>query len=387
MNSYENLVDLNSVEAASTLTNILYGAPASPFATKVRAYFRHKNIPFVEYLPSAGAITKVIRPRTGKMMIPIVITPQDQCLQDSSCIIEHFEERFPQNSIYPTSPKQQLVASLLECFGDEWLVNAAMHYRWDFKQSNLWFLINDLGKITTNNAPKIIHPFVGLLPYFVISRTARNLLGLNPGICTGVEKSFNQLIVDLDNHFKAYPYLLGERPSIADYSLCGVFAGCFFRDPHPKKILQRKTPNLIKWIKRVHDQEDARYGDFLPNDEVPASLIPVLKIMAKEQFPVLLATGARIDQWVQQHPERKSFPRVIGEIEFTVEGNVGKRKVLPYPYWMFQRSLQIYNQTQGQERDKLDQLLNEINGEEAFRNQAITELSYQNYKLYITSRI
>lgn len=383
MSSYETLIDINEAESASSLENILYGAAASPFATKVRAYLRYKNIPFEERDASARAMTKVIQPRTGKMMIPVVITPQDECVQDSSCIIEHFETRFSQSSIYPSSPKQKLVADLLECFGDEWLVNSAMHFRWDFGQSNFWFLINDLGKTVTNDFAKFLNPLVGLAPYFVISRAARAMLGLNEAVCRGIEISFVQLIKDLDEHFENFPYLLGGRPCIADFSLGGVFAACLYRDPHPKEIIDDNAPNLIRWIKRVHEQDDARYGNFVPNDDIPDTLIPILKRMVAEQFPVLQTTGDKIDQWVSQRPERKTFPRIIGELEFSIEGNTGVRKVLPYPYWMFQRCLDIYDQTDGEERLKLDELLRSIDGEKAFQNQAKTKLIYKDYKLRI----
>lgn len=63
-------------------------------------------------------------------MIPVVVTSDGECVQDITEIIDYFEQRCPEPSVYPAGAWQRLVSLLLEVYGDEWLVLPAMHYRW-----------------------------------------------------------------------------------------------------------------------------------------------------------------------------------------------------------------------------------------------------------------
>jgi hypothetical protein len=74
--------------------------------------------------------------------------------------------------VYPTTPLQRLVALLLEVYGDEWLVIAAMHYRWSFPE-NREFAHHEFGKVSEPEATpeqqralgeQLSKPFAGALP-------------------------------------------------------------------------------------------------------------------------------------------------------------------------------------------------------------------------------
>jgi glutathione S-transferase len=67
----------------------LYGAAISLYTGKVRAYLRYRNIPFVEESGSPEIFERV-----GFRMIPVVHTPDDQLIQDTTVIIDYFEEQF-----------------------------------------------------------------------------------------------------------------------------------------------------------------------------------------------------------------------------------------------------------------------------------------------------
>ena len=122
----------------------LYGAEVSYFTGKVRAYLRYKRIPFSEVLATREVYREIILPRVGWPVIPVVVTPEDETLQDSTDIIDELERRFPGSSIYPITPRQRLAALLLEVNGDEWLKIPAMHYRWN---KNYDFAIAEFGKL------------------------------------------------------------------------------------------------------------------------------------------------------------------------------------------------------------------------------------------------
>ena len=74
-----------------------YAAEISYFSGKVRPALRYKGIHFTELLPD---VPGVILPRTGLAFIPILVTPEDQTLQDTSDILDALEVRFPSPPLY-----------------------------------------------------------------------------------------------------------------------------------------------------------------------------------------------------------------------------------------------------------------------------------------------
>ncbi|OUS26889.1 hypothetical protein A9Q99_16880 [Gammaproteobacteria bacterium 45_16_T64] len=360
----------------------LIGTESSLFTGKVRGYLRYKKIPFTEQISSLQVYRKVIVPRTGKQMIPVLLTPDDECIQDTTCIIDHLEKDYPEHSVYPETPKQRLASILLECYGDEWLVMPAMHYRWQFKRYNLPFILKEFGQTAMPQLPGPLQYVIGSIPAFAFGGRYKPYFGVTKNMESAIESSYESLLADLETHFSQYPYLLGNRPSIGDYGFLGPFYAHLYRDPYPKKLMQQKAPNVLKWVERMQFSTDARYGDFLDNDEIPETLLPILQRMTREQFPVLEDTGIRLDKWTLTHPEKRQIKRIIGSHTFSIEGESSTRAVTPFSYWMFQRALKIYNDATT-EKNNLDGFLKDIQGESAFLNQSKTVLEYTKYRLNV----
>lgn len=66
----------------------MYGAGFSLYSGKLRSYLRKKGIPFVEKSPSVLTYRRFIVPCTGVRFIPVLHTPEDEVLQDTTVIIE-----------------------------------------------------------------------------------------------------------------------------------------------------------------------------------------------------------------------------------------------------------------------------------------------------------
>src|SRR3546814_7120911 len=77
--------------------------------------------------------------KTGAMVMPVVVTPEGEWLQDTTHIVDVLEQRFPDAPVLPATPRQRIVAELLEMWADEWWIPAAMHYRWSFPANSLLF--------------------------------------------------------------------------------------------------------------------------------------------------------------------------------------------------------------------------------------------------------
>lgn len=332
----------------------LIGAPVSYYTGKVRAYLNFKQIPYEETLSSDTAYKDIILPRVGFPIIPVVVTDEGETLQDSTDIIDAFEDRYPEPSIYPRTPLQRLVALLLEVYGDEWLVIPAMHYRWNLPENRE----NAVRRFGATAAPDAdpqeqleigqsrATRFAGMVPNLGITET-------NQG---AIEASYLQLLSDFDAHLAEHPFLLGSRPSIGDYGLIGPLYAHQYLDPASGRIMEAHAPRVADWVRRTHDPE-RHDGEFLDGDAVPETLLPLLGRMAREHIPVLMSTARHVADWAAEHPGERKIPRAIGTHPFTMEGVTEHRAIFPANLWMWQRAHDFYNGLDDESRDRARTLL------------------------------
>ncbi len=335
----------------------LYGAAISLYTGKARAYLRYRNIPFVE---ESGP--PEIFERVGFRMIPVLQTPDDELIQDTTDIIDHCEAVHGGPSVYPDGPAQRLVALLFEVYGDEWLVIPAMHYRW---AHNLDFILEEFGKTAIPDAnpdeqrafgEKISAPFRGSLPF----------LGITEETVAGVESDYESLLRELDEHFSAHQFLLGSRPSIGDFGLMGPLYAHNYRDPWSGEQMRRLAPNVARWVGSMNTPAP-NSGHFLPDDEVPRTLLPVLERLFAEAMPALMASLPANDAWIEANPQAEEIPRGVGEHEFTIGGKRGKRMIRSYSQWMLQRPLNHYQGLGSDGRARVDPLLATVGGLDLMR--------------------
>lgn len=347
------------------MTHQLIGTEVSLYTGKLRCYLKYKNIPFEDVLSTQQVYKDVILPRTGVGYIPVLITDDDIALQDTTEIIDFLETRYTDHSIYPSTPKQNLVSLLLETYGDEWLVIPAMHYRWNFEE-NRTFAISEFGRTSAPQVSKeeqiaigeaTSKPFAGALPR----------LGVTPEAIPAIEQSYLDLLADLDKHFAQHPFLLGSQPCMGDFGLIGPLYAHLYRDPMSGRIMDEHAPNVVAWIKRMIDPTPLS-GEFLANDEVPETLFPILQRMVNEQASVITQTIDQIAQWVEQN-EGNAIDRVIGKLKFTVEGTNNTRLTFPYMQWMWQRCHDFYHNQS--DKNVVSELLSSVNGLEELLNTPI----------------
>ena len=107
----------------------IHGIELSPYSVKVRSYFRYKGIPH-RWIPRSLDTDGEYQKYQKLPLVPLVVTPDNKGIQDSTPIIEQVEASHPEPSIYPTEPTARFISALLEEFGDEWGNKWMFHYRW-----------------------------------------------------------------------------------------------------------------------------------------------------------------------------------------------------------------------------------------------------------------
>lgn len=356
------------------MADILYAAPLSLYSGKARAYMDWKNIDYQEQLAYPDIYRDIIIPAVGRPVMPVVQTADKSIIQDTTLIIDHYEAIADGPSIYPDSPKQKLVALLLETYSDEWLVIPAMHYRWNYNEE---WVYGEFGKVALPDGDRASQyamgkergsTFRGFVP----------MLGINEVTIPGIEKSYEALLGDLNAHFTQYDYLLGSRPSIGDYGLIGPLFAHLYRDPASGEIMHRLAPKVAAWVERMVNVENPLSGDFLPDDEVPETLFPILERMMHEHIPYLQNTANMLREWSEQNSDT-DIPRAIGMTDFTVEGVTGQRIAIPFSLWMLQRSLDHYVSLS--DKSSCDALIEKIDGLGFKKFQSGPRLKFEDFKI------
>lgn len=354
---------------------IFYGVQLSFYAGKVRSYLRKKGLPFIERETShpdfAIAAKQVPTPKQ-----PLLVTPQGEVIQDTTEIIDFLEARHPENPVYPARPVQRFIAVLFELYGDEGLMKPAMHYRWNFPDQNDDFLIEEFGRFLR---PEPSQREAGLAAAKHLQTHMRiqviPALGVTPTSAPAIEAAYEALLDRLEEHFRVHPYLLGGRPSLGDFGMLAPLYAHLGRDPYPLALMKSRAPALNRWVERMNvaDAGLAEFPDvdasFLPEDQIPETLLPILSLMAEDYMPELLSILRSVDDWLEAQPEVPAgapFPAStqgmgtmapIGHHQVSLRGVEIELAIQYYSLWMLGRVHAEYDALDAEARGQVDEIL------------------------------
>jgi glutathione S-transferase len=232
-------------------------------------------------------------------IIPLVVSPEGEAMQDSTPIIEALEQRFPEPSIHPDDPVAAFVSALLEEFGDEWGNKWMFHYRWAREADQVSAaeriaasMSGATGEALARAAAGVRERMVGRV-WFV---------GSNAQTAPQIEDSFRDGVAAIERHLAGRPYLFGARPAFADFALWGQIYNAY-TDPTPGAILRERAPKVVAWCQRMLDPKAE--GPF----EAWATLAPTLAPLLREQV------GRRFLPWTVANAQAIAS----GAEEFSVE--------------------------------------------------------------------
>jgi glutathione S-transferase len=312
----------------------LYGWEVSYYTGKVRSYLRFKGIPYAEIAPNLFDYYFNLRRKTGVVAIPVVRTPAGEWLQDSSEIIDRLEARFPERPIVPATPVQRFAAYLFELWGDEFWLPTGLITRWCHLDENWAFLERDVADNLLPGWPRWLQKKAAAKIAHHMSRYLSNA-GVVPAQYELLERWTERQLDALDRHFAAYPFLFGTRPSLGDFGLIGPLYGHLSRDPWSSRHLIAPRRHLSAWLERMNGTQQSA-GEFLANDEISATLKPLVGSLLGEMLPYLEATLRVAEPALQKEAV---LPRFMDEIEFPLGNGRYRRPAMPYCLWMLQRML------------------------------------------------
>jgi len=235
---------------------VLYGADVSYFTGKVEAYLRYKEIPYRRVDVTWHTVATHLRRQTGVAKMPVVQTPDGVWLQDSTPMIDWFEERFPAAPVLPDDPVSAFFGRLLEDYADEWLWRPALHYRWSYA--------NDRRLLGARIAAEMMHdmPVPQALRAWAVRRRQYHVYVRGDGVCVAtrphVESVYTATLARLETILRHQPFLLGERPCLADFGFFGSMFRHFSLDPTPSRIMRDTAPAVYEWVARMWNARASR---------------------------------------------------------------------------------------------------------------------------------
>ena len=214
----------------------LHGAPLSLFTRKLEAALTFYGVPF-EHTQKGTNEESDLEKRAGTHQIPILVTPENWALADTTPILQLLDSRFPYCRLFPEGPLGVLVHIAEEVL-DEWVARVMVHYRWH-KEENTRDVISLFSgqEISLEEARK--HPVAQWGP-----RACRATGTERPEHQEAAEQEYLALMAALDAQLTHTAYALGDRPTAVDCILLGGLRAHTNRDPYPD-LSQFK--NVMAW--------------------------------------------------------------------------------------------------------------------------------------------
>jgi len=388
-----------STNGGRTGTYTLWGVAHSYYSGKIRSYLVKKGVPFRELYPSDPGFRTRILPAVRHMVVPIMETPEGEIIQDTTDMIECLEARFPQPLMVPETPVQRAVAWLLGAFGSEGLLQAGMSYRWSYRAEQESFLCAEFGRAVHSGPDREARYRAGkqLMDYFHGSLPK---LGVTPETISTVEAAYCELLDALDIHFQHHPYLLGGRPSIADFGLMAPLYAHLARDPVPSTLMKSRAPNVYRWTERMNLSSiaDGEFADrpetYAADDAIPETLEPVLALAFQDWGAELLANAAFFNAWVADNPslssghlvsaggERRVHP-TLGFIDYSWRGCTVRRASAPHGLWHFDRAAAYARSLRGEPRRRFDALVKRTGGDQVMAIELARPMKREDYALVL----
>lgn len=250
----------------------LFGMEVSPYSVKVRALLRHKQVAH-EWVLRSRANESAFREKAKVPLIPLLVTPEGEGLQDSTPLLDLIERRHPERSIRLADPLLNFLSDALEEAADEWLIKPMFHYRWNYQADREDAAMRIASaSVDPGTDPA---PFAQLIGGVLMSR--RDGLGCSDANGPLFEAALDKGAALLDRHLAGRPWIFGGQLSAADLGLGSMYYE-LLSDPTPAVRLAHLT-HLRDWAARSMDPQA---GDSVA--ESADSLLPTLKPLLQHEL-------------------------------------------------------------------------------------------------------
>ena len=215
-----------------------------------RSYFTHKLMAALTFYGadwSFAAKTQAneaeIRFRSGTHQIPVLHTPENWMIADTTPLLQLLDLRFPGREMFPEGD-MGMVVHMLEEYFDEWLARTTVHWRWNYPENHK-LLSMDAAQGNREGAARLIEWGAKVCRATGVSSETQQ---------RAAEEEYHRIMAAAEQQLQSTAFLLGDRPTAVD---CIVLAGLrahFLYDPAPRRELIDRYPLVVDWVNTKADQ-------------------------------------------------------------------------------------------------------------------------------------
>ena len=257
----------------------VFGGPRSLFTRKLTAALDFYDVDYS--LINRGPFEKdIYAKRANTHQIPLLQTPEDWILADTTPIMRMLDGRLPSRRLFP-SGALGVIAAIVEEVLDEWIARVMVHYRWHYDENALHVLSAGSGRELR------LSDLQGFEIYRWGPRACRATGTELPSLQRAAEEEYIGMLESLENQLASTRYALGDRPSAVDAILLGGLRAHTLADPIPDLSRFKK---ILAWEKSCDEGWDGN-GDWAPFPESTPFVNHMLSIAETEYKPFFLGNA------------------------------------------------------------------------------------------------
>ena len=204
---------------------VMYGPSISLFTRKLESALRFYDAPFRREDKTAENGPD-LESRSGSHQVPILKTPENWVLADTTPILDLLDSRIPARRLFPLGPLG-VVVHVVEEILDEWIARTMVHYRWHYEENIREVVSQLLGReVSLEEAREF--PLAKWGP-----RACRATGTESPFQQEQVEVEYLALMTALEDQLSRTRYAMGDRPTAVDTILLGGLRAHTNADPIP----------------------------------------------------------------------------------------------------------------------------------------------------------
>jgi len=260
---------------------ILYGSDFSLFTMKLDAALQFYGADY-SLERKTPDIARDVESRSGTHQVPVLLTPENWMLGDTTPILQLLDGRFPGREMFPKG-ELGVLTQIIEDYFDEWIARTMVHYRWHYEECAVFAS----ERMTGGN-----------------KEAAVTIRAWGPRACraTGTDSKHQQqqaeaeymrIMQAVEDQLALTPYMLGGRPSAVDCILLGGLRAHTNKDPVPKRAIARYE-RVVEWAEHTADQWDGQ-GEWAAFPESTPFVQFVLGEMRNTYVPFVMGNAAALN--------------------------------------------------------------------------------------------
>ena len=317
------------------------GVPGSPYTRKMLAYLRYRHIRYELLIGDQTNAMDLPEAKVG--LLPTFYLPNEhgelEAVVDSTPLIRRFEQEVAGRLAIPSDPILAFLNYLIEDYADEWLTKAMFHYRW-YYDADIKMAGTVLPRWSGNQAPE---EQLQKMSKFISERQISRLyvVGSNDVTAPVIEDSYKRFLKIMDALIQRQPFVLGHRPSSADFGIYAQLTQLAKFDPTPAAICLETAPRVYAWTDIVDDLSGnpANESDWMSVESIRDNLGDLLAEIGRVYAPALIANAKAVQAGLEQ-------------METTIDGRPWVQPTFPYQakclQWINEEYQKLGSNAQGQ---------------------------------------